>query len=360
MTRLSAYLVRVFSADALALFVIVSFLLYLAQALRTFDVVTVKGQDFLTLGYQTLLSMPSLVVAFAHLCVGIGLARGLNALQQSQELHIIHSSRRTSALFGAIAIFSLVSMALVLLLLNVVEPMTRGQTKALQAAIAADLVQKTLVPNRFIELTPGVTLVIGSRGPDGEIVSFFADDRRGDEVRRRTYVAETATLAVDETGYIIRLRDGHIQNMSESNRYSEIAFASYDLAIDRLSGDEATATGLEEVTTPEFIARILSGDNRRPYWQHITRRMSDGLKTLAICALVTALAAFPRGNRRNRWVPLELVVIVAAFIELGISGFGPLVAIVPNPGAMLMLALSGALIAWKLRPRRRKLVERPA
>ena len=99
MTRLAAYLVRMFSADALALFGVASLLLFLAQCLRSFDVVSVKGQDLLTLFGQALLIMPTLAVAFSHVCIGIGLARGLRALQLSQELHIIHSSRRMPALF---------------------------------------------------------------------------------------------------------------------------------------------------------------------------------------------------------------------------------------------------------------------
>lgn len=351
MTRLVAYLVRMFSVDALALFAIVSFLLFLAQVLRTFDVVTVKGQDLLTLAYQTLLSMPSLVVAFAHLCIGIGLARGLGAMQQSQELHIIHTSRRTRALFGAIAIYTALGTLIVLLLLNVVDPLSRRQTSALQADIAADLVRRTLTPNRFIELTPGVTLVIGSRGGNGEIGSFFADDRRGEDGRRQTYIARSATLAIDDRGYVVRLRDGTIQNMSGDGRYSEIAFATYDLAIDRLARSEDAPPGVAEMTTHDLVARVLAGEDRSSYRQTILRRLTDGLKTVAICVLVTALAAFPAPTRRRRWVPLELVVLVAAFVELGITTYAPFGRGFPNAGAILMLAASSALLAWRLRPR---------
>lgn len=349
MTRLAAYLVRIFSADALALFAIVSFLLYMAQALRTFDVVTVKGQDLGTLAYQTMLSMPELIIAFAHLCIGIGLARGLGLLQQSHELHIIHTSRRTSALFGAMVTYTGVSVALVLLLSNFIDPLTQRQYGALQSDIAADLVRRTLTPNRFIEMTPGVTLVIGSRGQNGEIGSFFADDRR--EEARRTYIAETATLAVDDRGYVIKLRNGRIQNMSANQRYSEIEFATYDLAIDRISRAEGAPSAIEMMTTPEIVAAIAGGDTSGRLWRTAGTRLGEGLKTLALCAMVAAFAAFPRGERRGtRWLPLEIVVIIMAFVERLVSGYAPLaIPNLPFTGSVLIIAGSLAVLAWRLR-----------
>ena len=213
MTRLAAYLVRIFSADALALFGVASLLLFLVQCLRSFDVVTVKGQDFLTLVGQSLLSMPTLAIAFTHVCIGIGLARGLRSLQLSQELHIIHASRRTRALFGAIATYTLACTAIIFVLVHVLEPATKRYFNTWAASVAADLVSRTLTPNRFVEFAPGVTLVIGSRGFNGEIGTFFADDRRSAGVRR-TYIAQSASVSSDDQGYVIQLRDGSVQYMS--------------------------------------------------------------------------------------------------------------------------------------------------
>src|SRR5690606_5121982 len=120
--------------------------------------------------------------------IGIGLARALRSLQMSQELHIIHSSRRTAALFGAITVYAVGGTLLVLLLTNIIEPGTRRAFNAWSASVAADLVGRTLTPHRFVEVTPGVTLVIGSRGSNGQLGNFFADDNRSPALRR-TYQA---------------------------------------------------------------------------------------------------------------------------------------------------------------------------
>lgn len=321
MTRLAAYLVRLFSADALALLAIAFVLLFLAQVGRTFDLVTVKGQDLLTLLSQTMLSMPTLVVAFAYVCIGIGLARGLRSLRLSHELQVIHASRRTRSLFGAIATYALLGTAFVMVLTHLVVPVTMRAYEARQSDIAAELLTHTLTPNKFIEMAPGVTLVIGSRGANGKIGDFFADDRR--DAGRRTFIAESASLAADENGFVIKLQNGSIQYMSDSARYSEIEFASYDLAIDRLAR-RADSVGAGNVPTPTLVAQLMAGDAPHNAMKAITDRFRSALPVLAMCLLVTAIAAFPTGRRRDPWLPLEVVVIFAALSELVFNSLPPL------------------------------------
>ena len=104
MKRLTAYLSRLFVTDALILFGVVCVLLWLVNCLRSFDVVAVKGQGLWTLAFQALLTMPPLVGAFFYVCVGIGLARALQALQANKELHIIHAGHGLRSLWAATAV----------------------------------------------------------------------------------------------------------------------------------------------------------------------------------------------------------------------------------------------------------------
>ena len=82
MARLAGYLTRLFAAEALALFAVAAFLLFLVQCLRSVDLVSVKGQDLVTLVGQALLTMPTLGLAFIHVCLGIGLARAERGTRQ--------------------------------------------------------------------------------------------------------------------------------------------------------------------------------------------------------------------------------------------------------------------------------------
>ncbi|HEY0033876.1 MAG TPA: LptF/LptG family permease, partial [Devosia sp.] len=201
MKRLTVYLSRLFVTDALILFGVVCVLLWLVNCLRSFDVVAVKGQGVWTLATQALLTMPPLVSSFFYVCVGIGLARALQALQANKELHIIHASGGLRSLWAAVGVIALAGAMAILLISNFVEPAANRRLNILSASIAADLVSATLKPQRFTQVTPGVILLIGGRSGDGEIQEFFADDRR-DPTTRRTYVAEAARVSTDGENYI--------------------------------------------------------------------------------------------------------------------------------------------------------------
>ncbi len=357
MTRLAGYLMRLFAAEALALFVLASVLLFFGQALRLFDVVSVKGQDIGTLVGQVLLTMPTIAIAYAPVCIAIGLARGLRNLQQSQELHIIHSSRRLSALIGGITGYVLISTLLMVLLTNIVEPTTRRHYNAWTASVAADLVSRILRPHRFVEVADGVTLVIGSRGSAGELGSFFADDRRNPK-QRQTYIANSATVAADEEGYVIRLSDGAIQYMTDDGRFSEITFALYDLAAGRLTEAGKSGTSDADRTTPEIIAgAVAQGGIGAASLNSVLARIGEGTRVIAFCLFVVAAAFFPSGARGGTRLPLEIVVLLVAFVERTSIAILPVSPLFASGGSILILMAAllflGGRLQWGQSPRGR-------
>lgn len=348
MKKLTLYLARSFAADALLLFGVVSALLWMINCLRSFDVVSVKGQGLLTLAWQGLLTMPPLALAFMYICIGIGMARALQALQGNHELHIIHSAHGLGALLRAAALVGVTGVAVVLLMANFVEPWTARQASLLQAEMAADLVSSTLKPGRFTQVTPGVLLLIGGRTLDGEITDFFADDRRDSETRR-TYVAKRATISRDSEGYVLELRDGSIQYM-QSGRFSEISFGRYNLAVERLTQDTGDTDGLWAHDSVTLLTDSLStGVWSRDLIDRLVARMSEGLRVVGICLLVLGISGFPSGRRIGISVPMEAVVLGIGIAERGISSYSPFG---PATGSGLMIATGLAILWVRLRLRR--------
>lgn len=352
MTRLAGYLIRLFSSEALALFALASALLFLGQSLRLFDVVAVKGQDIPTLLGQVFLTMPTLAIAYAPVCIAIGLARGLKTLQQNNELHIIHASRRVRALVGGISGYVLICATLMVLLTSFVEPLTRRYYNQWTATVAADLVGRLLTPHKFVEVTPGVTLVIGSRGPGGELGSFFADDNRNPQ-SRQTYIAESATVAADDEGYLIQLKNGSIEYMTDDFRFSQISFTRYDLAVGRLT-DGVTATTADGMTTIDFIAEaVAKGSMDRAIFDVLLARFGEGTRVIAFCFIVAALAFFPHARRAKTEVPLEIFVLGVAFAErAALANLPPLPAIFASWGSVALIvgSLAFLLIRARWRP----------
>ena len=350
MTRLSAYLVRLFARDALAIFTVGLVLLYLIQCLRIFDVVSVNGQSLFTLLGQAALGMPALAIVFGYVCMGIGLARGLAALQSSQELHIIHSNRRVRALLTAIAVFAGVGTLIVLLLSNFVEPAANGRLNDWSASVAADIVGRTLTPHRFSEVVPNVVIVIGGRQGTGQISDFFADDRRDPDMRR-SYIAKAAVVAEDHDGYVLELHDGSIQYLSSDNEFSQVSFHRYNITLSRLIEPLENRDRLAESNSFELLlGAVSSGIWSEDLASRLTGRLGDGLKVVAMCLFVAAMAVFPHARRKRFAVPLEIAVLVVAFIESAIGTYAPgpkLVVLVA--GSLLVSLVSLLLLLYRLR-----------
>lgn len=344
MRRLSRYLLRLFSVEAMALFGIAAFLLFLIQCLRLFDFVAIREQSLLTLLGQALLGMPGLGIVFLYVCIGIGLGRALAGLERRSELQIIHVSVLLPSLLRAIAGYAAGGTALLLVLAHVVDPLAVRTANNWSASIAADLVSHSMVPHQFTEVADGVSMIIGSRDSQGRITDFFADDSR--EALRRTYFAKSALIVRDEQGYILRLQDGAMQQMTGEKRFSEVSFASYDLSLDRLTGSARSGGGLEGTPSYELIGRELSPAES----ETLLKRSAEGVRVIAICLLVAALAIFPSGKRRRAGVPIELSVLGAAFVERGLTSYLP----APAPfnvasGSLLLGLVSLAVLLIRLR-----------
>jgi lipopolysaccharide export system permease protein len=329
MGRLDRYLFRTFSIEALTLFSVAAFLLFLVQCLRLFDLVTDRSQGLDALIGQALLGMPSLSVLILYVCFGIALGRALRSLQARYELQVIHASALVGSLARSIAAFALGGAVVVL---------------NWTASIAADLVSRSMVPNRFTEVFNGVSMSIRSRDIEGRITGFFADDRR-DPALQRTYFADSAIITRDELGYVLRMQDGAIQQMTPDGRFSEVSFSRYDLALDKLAASTEPDKALNETTSFEIVGHALSGQElSRQEFDALVRRTAEGVRVIALCLFVGALGAFPTGRRGGFRLPIELTAMAFAFIERGITTYAPLPKPWDSMAGSLVLIFAGIVI----------------
>lgn len=350
MTRLGTYLFRLFAAEAAALFGVALTILYLVQLLRIVEVGALRDRGLGTLFWQTILGLPPLSIAFLYVCLAIGLARALRAMQGSRELHIIHVSQRLPVLLGTILGYAVVGTLLVWLLAHVIEPIASRENNQIKAQAAADLVGRSLVPNRFAELGDGVTITVGGRGADGQITSFFADDRR-DAGTRRTYIADSAVITADELGFVLQLEDGTIQYRTADGQFSEISFERYDIALERLTGDEDTGDRRGDQTTWGMITRAMASGDFPMAWQRgIAERTADGLRVLALCLFVAAISAFPSGRRREPLLPVEISVLGAVLFERAVTSYARVEGWANQlTGVVVLIVIAVVMLVYRLR-----------
>ena len=348
MNRLKRYLVGQFAIEAATLFGVAISIIFLVQCLRVVDVGSVRGQGLLTLGAQVFLALPSVSMAFIHICIGIGLARALRTMQSTRELHILHVSGKLGALARAVAIYAVSAALLLLLVAHVVDPAASRENSSIRARIAADLVGRSLVPNRFAEVTEGVTVTVGGRRAGGEITSFFADDRR--EPTRRTYIAESATITSDDVGYVLQLSNGVVQYRTPEGKYSEIAYDRYDLAFERLTGESDSGERVAQ-TSLDIIAEANADGWTNARLLKLSERTVEAMRALVICLFVFALAGFPSGRRREPRLPLEITVLGASFFERVLFTYSPGDGwLSPLTGVVALAAISLVILVFQVRP----------
>ena len=348
MNRLTRYLLGLFAAEATALFSVAISILFLVECLRVVDIGSVRAQGLLSLMAEVVLAMPSVGTAFLYVCIAIGLARSLRTLQGTRELHILHASQRLPVLLGAIAIYAALGALLLLLVAHIVDPAATRERDQIRTRFAADLVGRSLVPNRFAELADGVTITIGARGAGGEITSFFADDRR--EPTRRTYISDSALISADDVGYALQLRNGTIQYRNPDGKFSEIGFERYDMALERLTGAADKGPDTTNVTSIAIVANAMADGWTEAGLNQLAERTVEGLRVIALCIFVAAIAAFPSGRRRASLVPIEIVVLGAAFFERVIHSYGSgSTPLGPTIGVTTLIAISALILAFRLR-----------
>jgi lipopolysaccharide export system permease protein len=349
LARLSRYLLGLFWSEAMALFAVAAFLLFLIQCLRLFDDLAQKGQSLVTMLGQALLGMPALGTGFLYVCLGIGLGRALRTLQGNSELQVMHVSALLPSLIRAIALYVAMGSVLLLLLAHIITPLSQRGLGDWSAQIAADVVSRSMVPHKIVALSNGVSVTMEARDAAGDITGFFADDDRNPKARR-TYFARTAIITRDAEGYVLRMEDGAIQQFSDGAHMSEFRFGRYDLNVDELTGKPSLAGGTEKTS----IALIADALGAKAWPDELTaellRRSIEALRVVAICLLVAALAMFPSGDRRPAQLPMEFVVLGAAFLERGFGTFVPLPGPVAQASGPLLLAFASlAVLAVRLR-----------
>jgi len=192
-------------------------------------------------------------------------------------------------------------------------------------------------------------MVISGRDATGNISDFFADDPR-DPDSHRTYFARSAIISHDDQGYVLRMHEGAVQYLTADGRFSQVAFKQYDLPMDRLAGDPGSYDGISQSPSYELIATALSTGNWDPnVVKTLMKRSGEGLRVVAICTLIAGIALFPTGRRRSE-LPIEIVVLGAAFIERAVTSYlvGPGILGVAS-GSILLLGCALVLLLFRLR-----------
>ncbi|WP_299347050.1 LptF/LptG family permease, partial [uncultured Maritalea sp.] len=257
MTHVARYLLSKYFAASIGFVLLLAFLGWMVQLLRTIDVVTAKGQGVFTLFSQSLLVVPEVISIILYLCLALGVSRGLRAMQVSKELFPIHSGIGIKPLWQSIGLFLLISIIFDATLVHQLVPKTNQLAAARADEINADLIANSSRPGQFTDIAPDLTLMIAGRADDGTGLGFFLHDARDPLKNQTTFAAQSQLSRADDTLYI-KLKDGAIQYFNtKTQTMSTLEFGTYSVAVRELASSNLFAA--IEPTSLELVSLVQSG-----------------------------------------------------------------------------------------------------
>lgn len=351
MTLIARYLFSKYVATSFGFIVLLAFLGWMVQLLRTIDVVTSKGQSVFTLFSQSILVIPEVISIILYLCVALGVARGLQALQISKELFPIHSSVGLKPLWQSICLFLLVGVIFDATLAHQLVPKT-NQLAALRAdEINADLIANSSRPGKFTDIAPNLTLRIEGRAEDGTGLGFFLHDSRNPEKNQTTFAAQSQLSRADDTLYI-KLKDGAIQYYNtKTQAMSTLEFGTYSVAVRELASSNLFAA--VEPSSLEVMALIQAGAANQRHIALLHDRFASAIYLFSLVLFAFVVTMTPRPMRSKRWISADVVILgTGIFVKVlgatakqlagGDAAFVVLIYLFP-----LLPLIPTVIIAWR-------------
>ncbi|MGJ8529917.1 LptF/LptG family permease [Maritalea sp.] len=307
MDLISRYLFNRYLTSAFGLVMLMAFLGWMVQLLRTIDLVTAKGQGVLTMFSQSVLVVPEVVSIILFICVALGISRSLRAMQVSKELFPIHSGIGLKPLYRSIMIMLVVGVAFEMTLTHQLVPMANQLAAKRSDEINADLIANSSRPGRFTEVGSGLTLMIEGRADDGTGLGFFLHDERDPVRSQTTYAAQSQLSKVDDTLFI-RLSDGAIQYYTyETKQMSTLEFGTYQVSVRNLAQSNLFAA--VEPTSLELVGLIIADINGQRNLALLHSRLSSALYLISLALFAFFLTMQPTMLRSKTRLNADVLIL---------------------------------------------------
>lgn len=344
MKLVERYVFRRMASALVLTFLALGTMVWLAQALRHFNLVTANGQSVWTFVHVSLFLVPVLVIIVLPVAALIAVVYTLSTLNGESELAVIDASGasqftilKPALLIGLITAVVIGAMSLYF------APLSIRLGQSLITGVRGSILTSILHEGQFMSLSRGLTFHMRGRSPDGSFQSIFvADDR--DANKSVTYLADKGAILDNPLGVFLIMTNGVIQQRSKTeDSISMIEFSSYAFDLSSLSSSASVAA----LRPPErSTAYLLNPDPDDPYFRQspeefrteLHTRLATPLYGLAFALLPLLFigqAESPRESRTASIAMLTGIIMVVA----GTGFFLPNFAEASNAVVVLMYAL---------------------
>lgn len=356
---------------------VLTFLLWITHALKEIDLLTSKGQSPLVFLVVTGLAVPSLVLVIAPVALFIAVVYTLNKLNGDSELIVMNASGVSPArLVRPIAALVILVLVVVAALSLWITPWSFRALRDLITQVRADFLTRVVREGTFTTLDQGFVFHYRERGPNGELLGVFMQDRRDPQLVS-TYLAETGqTAAIGASDFLV-LTKGSVQRQQPKVRDAAmVAFDRYAIDLAQFSPDPADTAYKPRERSTRSLFKLDPKDpyvvqQRGRFRSELHDRFVNPLYALTFGLIAFAALGQARTTRQGRSaaivsaVGIVLAIRTAGFIASNLTARSawavPFDYLIPALGAAGALAvLFGGTALAGLRPIRFGARLRPA
>ncbi len=363
------YVLRSTTVAFLAALGVLTSVIWLTQALREFNLLTLKGQSLLIFLSVTGLAIPSLIMVIAPIALFVAIMYALNRLNGDSELIVMSAAGLSPArLMRPFAVLAFCTTLMIGFMSLYAVPWGFRALRDLITQVRADFITRIVREGTFTTLEQGFVFHYRERGRDGSLNGIFIQDRR-DPDHIMTYLAERgATQQVGDEAYLV-LEDGSLQREdAKSTNAAIVMFKSYKIDLTQFGSNagavpyrprERSTRELLRLDTKDAYVKAQLGHFR----SELVDRFVSPLYALAFAMIALAALAEAKTTRQGRSQVMLGAVVVVLLVR--VAGFGATNLVVTQAWAIGLafavpvLAIAGGAI-WMFgvpiasRPSRRR------
>jgi lipopolysaccharide export system permease protein len=340
----SKYVFRQAAGSFLLILTSLTGVVWIALALRQFNVVTTQGQDTWMLIRMTSLAIPNLMAIIAPFSLLIAMLHTLNRLNTDSELIVLSASgSKVWTVARPLLLLALLVSLFLAFVGHFAQPWSMQLLRDYMVKVRTDLLTQVIQPGRFSSPEPDLMFHIRDREANGELVGLVMHDTR-DKAQSQSYLAEHGKIIKqDGTAYLV-MSAGHIIRRTDANEPPQIvAFDKYVVDLNRFEPQDVGAGELKprerywsELTNPEPNSRLYKSDPGQ-FRSELNERLVNPFYPIAFVLIIVAFVGQARSTRSSRIEALVVAFLVAAMCRL--IGIALTNAVSRNPS--LLVALYG-------------------
>jgi lipopolysaccharide export system permease protein len=338
----SKYVFRQAASSFLLILASLTGIVWIALALRQFNVVTSQGQDTWMLIRMTSLAVPNLMAIIAPFSFLIASLHILNRLNTDSEL-IVLSAAGSTVWTVARPLLLLAFMVSIFLAFvsHLAQPWSMRLLRDYMVQVRSDLLTQVIQPGRFSSPEPDLMFHIRDRSADGELLGLVMHDTR-DKTQSQSYLAEHGTIVKqDGTAYLV-MSTGHIIRRTDADAAPQIiAFDKYVVDLDRFEPQDDGSGELKprerywsELVRPKPDSKLFQSSPGQ-FRAEIHERLVSPLYPIAFAFVIIAFVGQARSTRSSRMQNLVLTFLFAAACRM--AGLALNSAVSRNPAMLTAL-----------------------